>query len=137
MHLLEFYDQKELRHLAAGFEEYALGGEGDNIDNYVWQYVPNMPLGSFVSQPDYNGNTHSTEDWTRWFRGEVESEIENNSYSTWEDLLFDAVETPIIVSVPQDGKMLGWDIWDGWHRTGASISAGRKIIPTILGVRKK
>lgn len=137
MHLLEIYTPDELKRLAAGYEEFASAGHGDNVNRYDWEYIPNMPVAPLYSVKDFSGKSHTAQEWADWFQGETESEMENNSYSEWDSLKYDDIESPIVITIPKGLDFTGWDIWDGWHRTAAMIASGRKTIPAILGRSKE
>lgn len=46
-----------------------------------------------------------------------------------------AIEEPIIITMDDQGGK-SWDIWDGWHRSGALLTTGQKTIPAVIGYYK-
>ena len=136
--LFEVFDDSDLLRYAAGYDENAQMGNGDNPNLYNWEYIPAMPVAPLFTKPDYADHLHPAEDWKEWFQGEIEAEMDGRGYSYWAELLGEKIEEPIVITIPgdrQDGS--SWDIWDGWHRSGATISTGRKSIPAVLGRSKE
>ena len=55
------------------------------------------------------------------------------SASDWQRICDEPIEEAIVV-VLVPGQPAG--IWDGWHRAGGSVHAGRTHIPAIVGTRR-
>ena len=68
-------------------------------------------------------------DWETWFASELEMDAKEALHRGWEQLLVEPIQEEVVVLI-RDGK--GY-IWDGWHRVGASIVAGRETIRAVVG----
>jgi hypothetical protein len=84
---------------------------------YHWTYEPNYPLDRLG---DY---------WEEWWEEELKMWADEGQPDRYDDELKNEIREPII-AVEVDGK--GY-IWDGCHRTAASIVTGRKTIPAFIG----
>jgi hypothetical protein len=100
-----------------------------------WRFERTYPTLSLLSQM-------SVEDWKDWYKNEMAPD----PYAGWdrdgyyENLLNFARHgdmnqlEPVVVIEDKDGAVEG--IWDGWHRSGAAITAGRLTIPAYIGRRR-
>lgn len=70
--------------------------------------------------------------WVRWFREECEMQVEEGRGGYLELLLENIEEPTVTVELPGDRV----DIWDGWHRIGASIVRRAPTVPVLVGDRR-
>ena len=133
MRLLEIYSPQDLANHADMYVDQA--DHGDNVDLYNWVFVENMPLALLVTSPDVHGRVHGLKEWVDWFKTENDTSQEEMGERSWDYLKNEAIEEPIVITMDdQNGK--SWDIWDGWHRSGALLTTGQKTIPAIIGYYK-
>lgn len=88
-------------------------------ESLQWYLVEDYPLSRIAFCPD-----------EAWFAAERKMHAEEGRPEMYDDMFSGPIHTPIIVR--QDGD-LGY-IWDGWHRTGASVVLGRTSIIALVGV---
>lgn len=103
--------------------EGACFGEGEvghaPTESLQWYVVDNYPLNRIWNRPD-----------AEWFAAERAMHAEDGRPEMYDDMLSEPILEPIIVR-QADG--LGY-IWDGWHRTAASVVLGRDSIIALVGV---
>jgi hypothetical protein len=133
MRLLEIYSPQDLAGYAEEFEDNADGGE--SVGLYNWVFTETLPLALLVTKNDIHGRVHSLQEWIEWFK-EAGDEIEADmGHRQWDSMLGEEIEEPIVITMDKDGS--AWDMWDGWHRTGASLSSGKQTIPAVVGYPKE
>lgn len=133
MRLLEIYSPQDLASYADEFVDNADSGE--SVALYHWVFTETLPLSILVSKPDIHGRVHGLKEWVEWFKeagDEIEADI---GHRQWDSLLDEEIEEPIVITMDEDGS--AWDIWDGWHRTGASLTSGKQTIPAVVGYLKE
>lgn len=133
MRLLEIYSPQDLAGYAEEYVDQA--DQGDNVDLYNWVFVENMPLELLVTRPDVHGRVHGLEEWVDWFKSENDTAQEEMDDRYWDYLKNEAIENPIVITMDDQGGT-SWDIWDGWHRSGALLTTGQKTIPAVVGYYK-
>jgi hypothetical protein len=120
---LSLWSEAQLREDARSWRGnvYAEGTPGDcDPDEANWRYVENFPL-SFLQ--------HHGDDWQGWLEGEIRDFELAGDDRGYRAMLGEPIVEAIVVLMV-DGK--GY-IWDGWHRTAASIVSGRTHIKAIVG----
>lgn len=130
--LFEMYTPPDLEEYAAGYESENYGDDR-GAEDFDWQFIPEFPLSEFL-KPSANAGTQSKEQWAEWFQKENEWSAADYGQPYWEHLADEEINEPIVVSYNDEGK---WHIWDGWHRTGASITTDRTTIPAVVGTPKQ
>ena len=115
---------------ASRYDDNSLTGSADEYD---WELIPEFPLSTFIGTPGTVVANQTPEDWANWYYEEVEMMKQDMGIDLWGDLFYENITDPIVISI-KDGE---WDLWDGWHRTAASIASGRKTIPAVLGKLKE
>lgn len=114
---------------AAGYADNSASHTLDEVD---WEYDAAFPLEMFVDSKNVQLGYTNAQGWADWYHGEVRDFIDDNGYDLWGSLEHEEIEEPVVAVFTDDG----WDLWDGWHRTGASIAAGRTTIPAVVGTLK-
>jgi hypothetical protein len=108
--------------------------DGDlDATDLEWRVVPDLPLAT-VEGCLVRGSRRRDQAlsilWRKWHEGECRLDDEEfDGGREWKALVDEEVREPIVVVI-EAGRV---QIWDGWHRTGASIVAGRTTIPAIVG----
>lgn len=114
----------ELRGEAAGYHTacYCPGEPGYCKPNHaIWTYEPNYDISKLL---------HLIPDgWSAWFENEIKELAELREPGYYEAMLNRPIQEAIIV---RENARLGY-LWDGWHRTGATITRGRPTIRAIVG----
>jgi hypothetical protein len=72
------------------------------------------------------------DDWVEWFHEECVMQVEEGR-DGYLDLLLEEIEEPVTV-VELSGDRV--DVWDGWHRIGASIVRRAEVVPVLVGDRR-
>lgn len=96
---------------------------GQPAHTYSWRYVDEFPI-ALIDEASFN--------WRGWFEDEVRMWADEGQPHRYDEL----VEGPIleaVVLVEYAGR--AW-LWDGCHRTAASVVAGRDYVPAIVGTPK-
>ena len=120
---LSHWTETQLRKDAASWRGniYNRGETGDCDPNKAsWQFIADFPLALLH---------HLSDNWPAWFDDEIRMDEVDELNRGYRAMLREPIIEAIVV-VMVDGK--GY-IWDGWHRTGASISSGRTTIRAIVG----
>ena len=113
---------EDLRILAQAYEGLIYETDdprGQPASHYDWHYDPAFPI----------ERLDGPEDWSSWFDAELEMMKADGVSRDWDLLAEEEIQEPIIVV---DATATA-GIWDGWHRTGGSLRAGRTDIPAIVG----
>lgn len=109
-------------------EAYARIHERVNEDGYArdftWTLDPAFPI-SRLKAPD---------DWIAWFDEEAACAADDGRPGTYDEILERSIEEPIVLHL--DDEAMG-RIWDGFHRTGGSVKAGRSTVPAVVGTRRR
>jgi hypothetical protein len=116
--------EDELRAEAAGYHGacYGPGEAGYCAPNHAtWTYEPNYDISKLMHLVP--------EGWEAWFAKERQELSDLRPPGYYEAMLSQPIEEAIIVL---ERAFLGY-IWDGWHRTGASITDKRRGIRAIVG----
>jgi len=124
---------RQLRDIAAMHQGMCDDGDLDAAD-LNWRLVPNLDLAvviGCIGRGERKPVIETLEQsWARWFRIECdEIARELDGVREWDVLATEEILEPIVVTIEPDRVQ----IWDGWHRTGGSITAGRGTIPAIVG----
>ena len=97
--------------------------------DYDWTEVSDYPVSRLF-------HLMSGGDWAGWLKNEIAMYREEGSWdnreSEWEAMIHEPIREPIVLT---ELSGLGY-LWDGWHRTAATIVSGRKSIPAIVGTPK-
>ncbi|MGY3581907.1 hypothetical protein ACVIGB_000021 [Bradyrhizobium sp. USDA 4341] len=113
-------DQGVLRQIA-GY--WAANGNNDfDLNTATWS-DSTEDLAAFLKIKD-------RQQWIDWFVAEHENAIECGRAGYGDLLLQDIQEHVVYVEYVDDSL----DVWDGWHRIGASMLKGAGHIPAIRGV---
>jgi hypothetical protein len=114
-------DQGVLRQIAA---YWAANGNGDfDLLTAIWSDSTAEDLTAFLKIMD-------RQQWIDWFVAEHENAIECGRAGYGDLLLQDILEHVVYVEYADDSL----DVWDGWHRIGASMLKGAGHIPAIRGI---
>lgn len=104
---------------------------GDNDDGRVplaeieWTYVEGFDVSRLLS-------IKSVEEWREWFDEEIDiSIVELESPDRWAPMLDEDIVEPVVIVEYPDGELL---IWDGWHRSAASVLKGAETLKVVFGV---
>jgi hypothetical protein len=112
----------------AGFAEANSQVDGDfPADEAEWRIERDYPLAPFTGLVD-----GGRDGWVEWFREECAMQVEEGR-DGYLELLLEEIETTVTV-VELSGERV--DVWDGWHRIGASIVRGSAAIPALVGDRR-
>lgn len=120
----ETLTETELRAEAAGWVDACYGpGEPGycNPDKASWRFVADYDVAKL--HPVAEGNLQE------WFKDEQAMAAMGGRPGVYDSMLTRPINEAIIV-LERDGT--GY-IWDGWHRTGATVTKGGKTIPAIVG----
>lgn len=124
----------QLRCLASEHQGACDDGDLDAMD-LEWRVVPDLPLAvveGCLVRGSWPRDEPLSARWREWHDGECRLDDEEfDGGRGWEAMVEEDVREPIVVTI-EPGRV---QIWDGWHRTGASIVAGRTTIPAIVGTR--
>lgn len=127
-------DEDALRQQARYHQGACDDGDMD-VSDLRWTLVADLPLAVLENCLFRSGHVvpvDAPRQWTSWFHQECEMLAEEiGDASDWERLSVQEILEPVVVTVEADRVQ----IWDGWHRIGASFAAGRTTIPAIVGVR--
>lgn len=106
-------------------EQEARMVQGDNqnevASNFVWHFDPAFPI-SRINAPGAD-----------WMREEIPMMQAELGYDRYAEMFTRLIDEPIVLHLDEHG--IG-QIWDGYHRVGASEMQGHKTIPAIVGTRK-
>lgn len=91
----------------------------------AWRYEPGFPVARLLALMGPGGAAA----WAEWFAGECRCSVEDGR-AGYADLLLETVEEPVVLVELPDGRL---DVWDGWHRVGATVVGRRPGVPTIVG----
>jgi hypothetical protein len=104
---------------------------GDNDDGSVplseisWSYDPSFDVSRLHAIMSEDG-------WKRWMDDEIEmSIVELEDPDRWAPLLVEEIVDPAVVFDHPDGTL---HIWDGWHRSAASVVKRAETIKVVYGV---
>jgi hypothetical protein len=89
-----------------------------NAADYQWTYDPSYPVDRI-----------SGGDWCEWMHDEIEMWREEGHPDRYDDMFDRPIEEPIIIT-EIDGVAY---LWDGCHRTAASVTRGLATIPAVVG----
>jgi len=95
---------------------------GQPAESFFWEELSSFPLTRF--------NEMGSAEWVKWFRTEQDIWTEDGQPDRYDDMLNEEIEIPVIAVELENGDI---HIWDGYHRIGASIVAGRESVPAIIG----
>ena len=118
--------QEELQEMARMWES-AMQEDVVPAKEFNWTYYEAFPLERFIGI----GNL-SAEEWVNHFNDEQTWAAEDGREGYYDDMILKPIEEPI-VAVELGDKM---ELWDGYHRIGASFAKGAKTIRAIIGTRK-
>lgn len=113
---------EELLREAAGYQHdnHSPGDPGyAEAAELEWVYDPAYPV-SRLDAPD-----------AEWFANEVKMAAEDGLNRDWDTMVAEPIREPIVT---HENGGTGY-IWDGYHRAGGSVAAGRETIPAIVGRR--
>lgn len=102
-------------------EEVFPAEEGD------WEYVPDFPVSKLLS-------VMSSEEWRDWVAVEDSADLESGRDPRCKEMIGEDIWEPIVLSLNEKGEV--HHIWDGWHRSGASVVKGAAGVRAIVGVHK-
>jgi len=114
---------------AAGFEDNSSVAKANEVD---WEYDATFPLDMFINSKSTQWGTMNQKQWAEWYHREVKDFRQDQGHDIWGNLEHEEIEEPVVAVFTDDG----WDLWDGWHRVGASIAAGRTTVPAVVGTLK-
>lgn len=103
---------------------------GDNDDGLIpvteisWTYSPDFEVSRLLS-------IMSFEEWADWLDEEIEmSIVELDDPLRWAPLVHEEIFQPVVILDHPDGTLR---IWDGWHRSAASVVKGAATMKVVLG----
>ena len=123
--------QADLRREAENFaDQFSRGEPGyGRPSDFLWSYDSAFPLLRIGGD---------SEDLVKWAAEErvawIESFGDERGLELSECWLSNPEDRPIVVVVGTDGRIY---VWDGNHRIGAALAAGRFAVPAIVGRRRK
>jgi len=73
----------------------------------------------------------SAEEWKEFWAEELDiAKFELEDELRWSRLAVEEIEEPIVIVEKDDGS---YAIWDGWHRSAATVVTGRATIKAVFG----
>ncbi|WP_315921357.1 hypothetical protein [Mesorhizobium sp. SP-1A] len=73
----------------------------------------------------------SAEEWKEFWIQELDiAKYDLEDELRWSRLAVEEIEEPIVVVQKDDGS---YSIWDGWHRSAATVVTGRATIKAVFG----
>lgn len=96
-----------------------------------WTYVENFDIANLSDLVRVEGGGGSNP-WLEWFRNECLDAMDEEREG-YGNLLVEDVEEAIVIGFGADGDI---EVWDGWHRLGATIVKGETTIRTLMGTLK-
>ncbi len=95
-----------------------------SADRYSWSYDPTYPVARITP-----GAGHRNDEWADWMREEIKMWTEEGQPDRYDSMFSEPIYDPVIlVEINNTGYL-----WDGCHRTGASVIQHHKTIPAIVG----
>ena len=113
---------KELVIYASHWEN-AMYGEDDLMGRpaaeYDWTTV-DFPISDIESAP---------EDWVAWMKEEIAMWVDEGQPDRFDDMFDQPIRDKVVLVVDAGRGFL----WDGYHRTGASVMKGETTVRAVIG----
>lgn len=115
---------EDLMNIAEQWSGIASSTKEGNIQasDASWLFHDKYPLSGFLSLMTYD-------EWKEWFRNECLWASEDGRQGYGNLFLQDIRQPVVVMNIGENSD----DIWDGWHRVGASIVKNAHSIPSIVG----
>ena len=94
---------------------------GGPAEKWNWEFQPGFPLEALCQ--------HEWNRWIAWTKQEIQIWTDEGEPFRFQPLLENPIEEPVVIVWVKNK----YHIWDGHHRIGCSIFAGRSSIPAIIG----
>lgn len=92
---------------------------------YSWSYDRSYPV-AWITAGD---NVSGIDGWENWMRNEMKMWTEEGQPDRYDSMFSEPIYDPVILVETND---IGY-LWDGCHRTGASVMQNRQTIPALVG----
>jgi hypothetical protein len=94
------------------------------LSEITWSYDPAFDVSRLLS-------IMTEEEWREWFDQEIDISINDLADpDRWAPLAEEDIFEPVILFDHPDGNL---HIWDGWHRSGASVVKGAGTMKVVCG----
>lgn len=91
---------------------------------YNWHYIEAYPIDRITDKPT---------DWVEWLKEEQAMWAADGDPERYDGLLNEPIREAVCLI---DIEGFGGYLWDGYHRTAATVTKGGKTIRAIVGIPK-